>query len=258
MAESGSENRSRVNDPATVEHEYENEDRFLARRLAAWAELDGPLVEDAAIEAMVEAGATKVLEVGCGTGDFTERVQRELGVELEAIDLSERMVELTRERGLRAQVADIEALPFADGQFDCVLANRVLYHLPDLERGLREIARVLQPGGVLVAVTYSERHLHELDTLLDEPSRMGTEFSAETGGRDLERVFAAVERRDISGVARFPTRKALIGMASQRFGHSTDDRELARIRERVANVAVPFEATYHHAVFVARVTATAP
>src|SRR5688572_6217840 len=122
----------RVNDTTIVRREYATEDSFLARRLAQWAELRGPLMEDAAITALAEASPARVLDAGCGTGDFTDRVQRELGVDLVALDFSHRMAELARGRGLAAVRGDIQTLPFPDVTFDCVLANRVLYHLPDL------------------------------------------------------------------------------------------------------------------------------
>lgn len=237
---------SPVNDPGTVRREYENEERFLTRRLTTWATLSGPQVEDATVAAVAEGAPDRVLEVGCGTGDFTERVQRELGVDLVAMDLSPRMVELTRGRGIDARVGDIEAIPFADESFDCVLANRVLYHVPDLDRGVAEIARVLRPGGRLVAVTYSERHLGELSDLLGDVIIAST-FSAETGAALLRAHFALVERRDVTGRARFPSTDSLVGFAAQRFGDFSETDLDARLR----TVAMPFEATYRHALFVA-------
>src|SRR5437588_8738937 len=123
---------STVNDPAMVRREYATEDRFLARRLSSWADLDGPLVEDIALGALMERAPSRVLEVGCGTGDYSQRVRDTVNAEFVAVDLSERMATLTRARRISAAVADIERLPFLRAQFDAVLANRVLYHLADL------------------------------------------------------------------------------------------------------------------------------
>lgn len=244
----GAHRSSRVNDPATVLREYETEDRFLARRLSTWAELDGPLVEDATIQALAEAAPARVLEVGCGTGDFTERVQRALAFDLLALDLSTRMVDLTRARGLEATQGDIQALPFADEEFDCVLANRVLYHVPDLAQGLAEIARVLRPRGRLVAVTYSQAHLGELFDVIGQ-SPIASTFSAETGAESLREYFDPVERRDISGRARFPTTDAILGYlaAYESFGHFSDVDLDAQLR----HVSTPFDAYYRHSAFVA-------
>jgi SAM-dependent methyltransferase len=69
---------SRASERDTVAREYETEHRFLARRLATWADLHGPLVEDAAIDAVAECAAGRVLEVGCGTGDHRPDRRNEL------------------------------------------------------------------------------------------------------------------------------------------------------------------------------------
>lgn len=244
------ERRSRENDPAIVRREYETEHRFLARRLTTWAELDGPLVEDATIAALLELAPARVLDAGSGTGDFTERVQRALAADVVALDLSSRMVELTRARGLEASHGDIEALPFADEAFDCVLANRVLYHVPDLTQCLVEIARVLRPGGRLVAVTYSERHLRELFDIVGE-SPIASTFSAESGGAALRDHFDPVERRDISGRARFASTDAILGYLAS-YGEWSPARFASpEVVLKVRDLHLPFHATYRHSVFVA-------
>jgi SAM-dependent methyltransferase len=235
---------SPVNDPDVVQREYATEDRFLARRLTTWAELNGPLVEDATVDAVLEAGSGRLLEVGCGTGDFTERLQREAAGNIVAVDLSDRMVALTKARGVEAACADIETLPFGDGRFDCVLANRVLYHVPDLDRGLGEIARVLRPGGRLIAVTYSDDHLRELSDLVGWSPR--TTFSAENGAAALRNHFASVERRDFSGNARFATFDAVRSFLAA-YGELSEVDLVSRLGE----VRTPFNATYRHALFVA-------
>ncbi|MEX1254644.1 MAG: class I SAM-dependent methyltransferase [Dehalococcoidia bacterium] len=239
------QSRSRVNDPATVLREYATEDRFLARRLTTWAELSGPLVEDATVDAVGEGRPDRVLEVGCGTGDFSARLQREVAIDLVALDLSAKMVALTSARGLNALRADIEALPFGDERFDCVLANRVLYHVPDLDQGLAEIARVLRPGGTLVAVTYSADHLRELSDLI-RASPIATTFSTENGATGLSRHFHPVERRDFTGNARFPSAAAIRGLL-EAYGDFAD----VDLSVGLGDVQTPFDATYRHAIFVA-------
>ncbi len=58
--------------------------------------------------------------------------------------------------------ADAQDLPFADSSFDVVIANQMIYHVPDPSRALREFARVLRAGGVLMASTVGPGHLREL------------------------------------------------------------------------------------------------
>jgi SAM-dependent methyltransferase len=147
----------------------------------------------------------RVLEVGCGQGWLAERVQRELGCAVVALDQSEHMVELTRARGIEAHVGDVRALRFDDGAFDCVVAAWMLYHVPDVDRALAEIARVLRPGGRLVAVTNSRLHLGELAERLGV-ERVEYSFSCENGAAALRRHFARIERRNAFGRLVFPSR----------------------------------------------------
>ena len=227
-----------VNDAATVRAEYAAEGRFLARRLSTWASLHGQLIENELVAAVQSTGATRVIDVGCGTGDFTERLTNAV-----AMDLSPRMAELTHRRSIPACVGDIEALPLASGSFDCIVANRVLYHLPDLERGLAEIGRVLRPGGVLVASTYFQTHLQELADALGR-QLIGTTFSAETAMASLQAHFDDVAQRDVVGTARFASLADVRSFAAQTFG------DASHVDVRV-DVPIPFEATYRHALFVA-------
>lgn len=237
---------SRANDPGTVRREYATEDRFLARRLTTWAELQGPLVEDATVDAVAEGGPARVLDAGCGTGDLSERLQQLLAVDLVALDLSPRMVELAHARGLKAMRGDIEALPFADEEFDCVLANRILYHVPNLDKGLAEIARMLRPGGTLVAVTYGTEHLRELWDLVGQHPLASSPFSAENGTGALRKHFGPVERRDFTGNARFPSRSSILGFLAA-YGEFSD----VDLGTQLGDVHTPFNASYRHSVFVA-------
>src|SRR5438093_832055 len=122
---------------------------------------------------------------------FAGRLQRGRGADVQAVDLSARMVALTVERGVAAQVADIQELPFAEGEFDVVVANWVLYHVEDLDRGLAELARVLGPGGALVAGTQGRDHLLNVWELLGDPWQQELSFDDVNGVEALERHFAS-------------------------------------------------------------------
>ena len=197
---------SLLNDPGSVRDEYADESRF-AVRAGAWASSTGPNAIDMCREAVAEISPRRVLEVGPGRGETAEWIARETGAEVVAIDQSERMVELTRARGIDARVGDVQDLPFEDETFDCVVAAWMLYHVADLERGLAEIARVLRPGGRLVAVTNSKRHSQELKALIGVHGE--STFSAENGEASLRRHFAEVERRDADGYAIFEPDEAI-------------------------------------------------
>jgi SAM-dependent methyltransferase len=193
----------RLDDPELVRREYEDEERFSIRQ-ATWKSSTGPDVHELVLEVLRECSPEHVLEVGPGKGELAERISRELGADVVAVDQSERMVELTRERGVHAVLGDVQELPFDDGSFDACVAAWMLYHVPDLDRGLRELARVLRPGGRLVAVTNNERSLTELWTLVREPRKRNYPFGAENGGHVLARHFDRVERRDVVGAVTFP------------------------------------------------------
>lgn len=197
-----------MNDPAVVEREYADESR-LAARIAIQRGGTGPDPRRVAFEAIAEAEPRLLLEVGPGYGELAGQIQRELGARVVAVDQSERMVELTRERGVEAVVGDVQDLPFRDGIFDCVLAAWMLYHVADLNRALREIRRVLRPGGRFVATTNSEGTMPELWEQFGSEGRLDSSFSAENAEGALLRHFTVVERRDVRGTITFPDRRAV-------------------------------------------------
>jgi SAM-dependent methyltransferase len=192
----------RTNDPALVRAEYEDESRF-AVRAAAWLNSAGARAREETFRAVAEVSPARVLEVGCGRGELAERIDRELGAEIVAVDQSERMVELARARGVDAVVGDVQELPFDDDVFDCAVAAWMLYHVADVDRGIAELARVLRPGGRLVAVTNGERNLPELWGLFGERAARAHAFSVENSRPQLERHFACVERREADGRVTF-------------------------------------------------------
>lgn len=113
-------------------------------------------LESEAVAAMLpEAPGARLLDAGCGDGIYAVQQARR-GAMVTALDLSLPMLAAGRQRATDAGVTvrwcqgDIEALPFADDHFDIVLAVTVLCMIDSPERAVRELARVLQPGGVLV------------------------------------------------------------------------------------------------------------
>lgn len=117
---------------------------------------------------------TRVLELGCGTGrswcENLNRVPR--GWDITLSDLSLGMLQ-EAQRNLRGsqrhfefEVIDAQAIPFEDESFDAVVANHVLYHVPDRTKAFSEIRRVLRPGGRFYASTVGQAHLRELYELV--------------------------------------------------------------------------------------------
>ena len=105
------------------------------------------------------ARGLKVLEIGCGLG--TDGAQfAEAGADYTGVDLTEAAVDLARKRfetfGLPGnfQTADAEQLQFDDESFDLVYSHGVLHHTPDTAKAVREIHRVLRPGGRAMVMLY--------------------------------------------------------------------------------------------------------
>lgn len=101
----------------------------------------------------------KVLEVGCGAGtDFIQFARA--GADVYGVDLASKSIELTNTRlklyGLKGNVreADSETLPFEENMFDLVYSWGVIHHTPDTEKAIKEIYRVLKPGGKIVIMIY--------------------------------------------------------------------------------------------------------
>jgi ubiquinone/menaquinone biosynthesis C-methylase UbiE len=195
-------------------------------------------------DAIKEFAPARVLEVGCGAGEMAARVRDELGAEIIGIDSSERMVELTRQRGVEAQVADVQELPFGDGEFDCVFAAWVLYHVLDRERAIDECARVLRPGGRFVTATLADENMSDLWDFLGSPRERSLTFSSTNGAAQLERHFVHVEAREAEGVVVFPTPEEMRQFVA-----------VNMIRAHLAAVVPAFDEPVkvrtHHTIFVA-------
>jgi SAM-dependent methyltransferase len=124
-------------------------DRFMGRYSTRLA----PQLADLA---GVEQGQ-RALDVGCGPGALTSELVTRLGAEsVAAVDPSEPFVTAASERhpGVDVRQAAAEELPFPDGEFDVTLAQLVVHFMADPVAGLREMARVTRPGGVVVACVW--------------------------------------------------------------------------------------------------------
>ena len=111
----------------------------------------------------------RILEVGCGTGSiWTKNMDRvPSGWDVTLTDLSPGMLEDARKNlgeaadRFKFQEADAQDIPFDNEMFDGVIANAMLYHVPDRARAIGELKRVLKPGGSFHAVTMGVDHMLE-------------------------------------------------------------------------------------------------
>jgi ubiquinone/menaquinone biosynthesis C-methylase UbiE len=190
-----------------VAREYSTAERLTARRIDRTAWLQG---EDEpwrlALRLVAEARPRRALDAGCGTGEFAALIA---APEVVCVDASPAAVEAARSRGLRAEVAELERLPFEDAQFDVVTCNWVLYHLPDVDAGLAEIVRVLRPEGRFVGIYNCRDHLAELWREVLESAWDEESFDCESGPEVLRRCFRRVERHEAVTAAMWETREAV-------------------------------------------------
>jgi ubiquinone/menaquinone biosynthesis C-methylase UbiE len=176
------------------------------------------------------------LEIGAGTGFFSLNLHQ-AGVlsEIHLTDISAGMVAAAQGNAVRlgleieGRVADAEHLPYPDSTFDLVLGHAVLHHLPDVEQCVREMLRVLRPGGRLV--------------VCGEPTRYGDLIA-----RRLSRAtwWAATRLTRLPGIRRRWARPAEELTESSRAAaleavvdlHTFDPDSLARTVERAGGVDV--------------------
>lgn len=147
-----------------------------------------------------------ILEVGCGPAylwcNCVNRIPA--GWRITLSDLSSGMVEAACQNLLmtghhfKFEQIDVQSIPYPDESFEAVIANHMLYHVPDRPKAIGEIARVLKPGGHLIATTVGACHLQELhewlrcahiDKSFQEFSRS---FTLENGLAQLKPFFSQV------------------------------------------------------------------
>jgi SAM-dependent methyltransferase len=167
-------------------------------------------------------GDERVLDLGAGPGTYFSLLRQRIpDGTLTAGDLSMGMAHKAQEHPDAGAILNMDAqvLPFADASFDVVLANHMLYHVPDLDQTLSEIRRVLRPTGCVLAATNSQFNLPEFEQLIRRSygllGAVGPEvepmhptahnFYLEDGALKLSHHFFAVARHDLPSAFIFPS-----------------------------------------------------
>lgn len=151
--------------------------------------------------------AAWVVEIGCGPGTLWRDNRNRIPPDWHLLltDLSPGMIQqaahhLSDLPNLSFSLADAQALPFADGSFDVVVANHMLYHVPDRARALAEFRRVLRPGGRFYAATNGKNHMTKIRELVQRfapqttlPRPMRERFTFEQGFEEIGQIFGEVK-----------------------------------------------------------------
>lgn len=146
-----------------------------------------------------------VLEIGCGTGDMWKNRETLIGKcsKLILSDFSEGMVDTTKTNignydNVEYRIMDIQEIPYEDETFDVVIANMMLYHVPDIGKGLAEVRRVLKRGGYFYCATYGEHGIIEYLSKILSPygveNNLNKNFTLQNGYEILRKNFSKVEK----------------------------------------------------------------
>ena len=157
-----------------------------------WVEAPHPLITRSRLRDVLAPGSgERVLEIGPGTGYYTAELAEWIGPEggLEIFDIQQEMLDHTlralAERGIGNVIAtqgDARSLPYEDSGFDAVVLITTLGEIPDQDAALREIARVLRPGGrLVVGELFGDPHMVTLGSLERRAAEAGLRLTSRSG-----------------------------------------------------------------------------
>ena len=150
---------------------------------------------------------SKILELGCGLGALWSKNKRRINKhwDITLSDFSRAMLTKTKENlrelkhKINFKVINIEKIPYKDESFDVAIANGLLYLVPDLKKSIKEIARIIKPGGILLASTSGSKYMKELQNLLKKSklpvhtNYSSYQFSLENGKKLLSPYFSKIK-----------------------------------------------------------------
>ena len=183
-----------------------------------------------------------ILEVGCGTGVHWENNIHKLpeGCKIILSDFSEHMVDVVNKKfceysNVECRQIDIQNILLPDDSFDIVIANHMLYHIPDIDKALSEIKRVLKPDGVFYSSTFGEdniqRYLHNVYKQFNPDTKAFTinwSFLLNNGEAILSRHFSNVKRLDyIDSFAITETRDLINWISSSIATNTISDEDIS-------------------------------
>lgn len=193
-----------INDEKCVRRQYNNDEKLRIRMNLhqKYSTAEQPYSEW--IFSQFEFGEnSKILELGSGNGDLWQNKTDSLpsGAHLTLSDFSDGMVRILNEKyGGRENIdcmqINAQNIPFADNSFDVIIANSMLYHVPDLDKAVSEIHRILKIGGTFYASTFGIHGIFEYicDTLrLRASDGLSKSFTLQNGEETLKKKFDNIQ-----------------------------------------------------------------
>jgi SAM-dependent methyltransferase len=225
-------------DPTYLRRDQYADGRNLAARAAIYQRFSSnPVPWPAWVFAQLALPpGARVLECGCGPGHLWHEHGQPLpaGVRLTLTDLSTGMLAAARAALIAAgsaasfAAADIRFIPAPDAAFDLVIANHMLYHVPDRPAALAEVRRVLGQNGRFIAATNGRGHLQELEAVAAllfpggeaEQRVWFPDFALDDGAEQLAAHFAHIEQRRYANTLHITDPAALVAY----FGSTSSGR----------------------------------
>jgi ubiquinone/menaquinone biosynthesis C-methylase UbiE len=211
----------------------------------------------------------KVLELGCGNGLLWRlNAKRVPGTwEITLSDFSVGMIHDAKNtigdsiKNITYEVINIEHIPFEDHSYDLIIANNMLYHVPDRNKALSEIQRVLKKNGTFYATTFSKYYMKEMKEIISEyrakpvkenaTNDLIQNFSIEDGGEQLKKYFNNIVLKPYDNILIINEAEPFInfiystvGIQRDKIIFNEDEREpltefVKNIIERKGNISIP-------------------
>ena len=220
----------------------------------------------------VEALREPIIDVGSGNGTYLLPIQQRRAV---GLDLSRGMLLGIREVGFAGPLveSDAQALPIATACVGTALANHMLYHVPDIAAAVRELRRVIRPGGALLAITNAAGHMAELvairNAAIEELAGHGfrhesatARFNLDNGASSLSASFDSVELHHRRGELSVPVAEPVVRYLASGVGTARSLPEgvgfaqMIEVSERIIRQTIAEEGrlrvTTHAGAFVCR------
>lgn len=229
------------------EQQYANADKFKARIHLHAAFSTNPYPWPCWVLDQIEPAAQspQILELGCGNGLLwmvnADRIPAEWHLTLS--DFSQGMLDSARHnlqninKPIQFEVIDAGHIDYPSHSFDIIIANHMLYHLPNRVQALLEIHRILKPGGIFYASTIGLNNMAEMKQLLREfdadsdyermLGNIESHFSLDNGAAQLQQVFEAVQLRRYNNSLRITDPEAILNYVLSYNGMEADTRVLA-------------------------------